>query len=254
MKFQILILLVLGMLFSCTSNQKTKISTDTIIGTTIVDDTKTADTLIKIVDVKKTPKLFKGLYTFGDEVSTFRECENNSTVYWVNDSLSSLYKNYQKTTEFLSYPYESVYVEVEGYLAGKSNLGYASEYENVLVVTNIKKIEPKNYKTLCYNYEFIAVGNEPFWSVDIIPAERRIILKHVGLEKVFEFPYVTAKVNGGTYSYETKNQKGDKLSVVIKKEKCSDGMSDRVYSYSSNITINNEVLKGCAIKKGEIIK
>jgi uncharacterized membrane protein len=41
---------------------------------------------------------------------------------------------------------------------------------------------------------------------------------------------------------------------LIKKEKCSDGMSDRSYNFSAEIAINGETLKGCAIKKGDLVK
>lgn len=201
--------------------------------------------------ISKTPITFKGLYTFGNEVNTFQECDPQK-VYWVNDSLVDMRKPYEESVKFLSYPYESVYAEVKGYLSGKSSLGYASEYENVLVITEIIKIDQKNFRTDCYNYEFIAMGNEPFWSLEIIPAEKRIVLKDVAEEKAIEFFYSPANFRGDTYQYSTTNPKNEKLEVLIRKEKCSDGMSDRKYNYSAEIRLNGKILKGCAIKKGEI--
>lgn len=121
------------------------------------DNSTRVDTLIN-----KTPVSFKGLYTFGNEVNTFQDCTAGQKVYWVNDSLADMRKAYEESVKFLSYPYESVYTEVKGYLSGRSSLGYASEYENVLLITEIIKLEPKNFRTECYNYEFIALGNEPF--------------------------------------------------------------------------------------------
>ena len=200
--------------------------------------------------VNKTPVEFKGIYTLGNEVNTFMDCSNQHT-YWVNDSLAPLNKPYQKTLQPLPYPNESVYAEVKGYLAGKSNLGYASEYENVLVVTDIIKLEAKNFKTACYNYEFIALGNEPFWSLNIFPAEQQIVLKDLSTKKVYQFPYQPANIGGGVYRFETRNDQKDKLVVVIREEPCSDGMSDNKYSYSAEVVINNRTLKGCAIKKGD---
>lgn len=225
---------------ACTSSEKNVPAADTVSGKT------SADTLIS-----KTPITFKGLYTFGNEVNTFQECDLQK-VYWVNDSLVDMRKPYEESVKFLSYPYESVYAEVKGYLSGKSSEGYASEYENVLVITEIIKIEQKNFRTDCYNYEFIAMGNEPFWSLDIIPAEKRIVLKDFAEEMVMEFFYSPANFRGDTYQYSTTNPKNEKLEVLIRKEKCSDGMSDRQYNYSAEIRVNGKILKGCAIKKGEI--
>jgi uncharacterized membrane protein len=240
------------MIQSCNSPQRTVQTADSTIiadATKAVDSTEAVDSTPTVIN--KNPVILKGLYTFGHEVRSFRDCGGSQTVYWVNDSLASLRERYEKTNRFPSYPYESVYAEVKGYLAGKSNLGYASEYENVLVVTEIIKVEPKNFRTACYEYEFIALGNEPFWSVDIIPNEQRIVFKNVGEEKALEFIYSPASVTGGVHRYEAKSPSNNKIVVVIRKEKCSDGMSDRRYNYSAEITVNGRVYKGCAIKKGD---
>lgn len=198
--------------------------------------------------INKTPVIFKGLYTLGSEVNTFRDCRSGLT-YWVNDSIKGMREPYEKTLLPLSYPYESVYAEVKGYLSGKSKLGYAAEYENVLVITDIEKLEAKNFKTECYPFEFIALGNEPFWSVDIVPEERLIVLKDLGLDKVFRFPYQSANIGGGVHRFETSNAAKDKLVIIIREEPCSDGMSDRQYRYSAEVVINGRILKGCAVKK-----
>ncbi len=246
MKNYFLIFIIAIIVQSCSRSQQrigmpdSTTVTDPVIA---VDSTDTA--------IMKTPLVFKGLYTFGHEVRSFRDCRGSQTVYWVNDSIASLRDKYEKTNRFPSYPYESVYAEVRGYLAGKSSLGYASEYENVLVVTDIIKVEPKNFRTECYNYEFIALGNEPFWSVDIIPDEKRIVFKNVGQEKALEFIYKPASVSGDGHRYEAASPGNKKIVVIIRKEKCSDGMSDRQYNYSAEVTIDGIIYKGCAIKKGD---
>ena len=246
MRTYILIFIAAIIIQSCSSPQK---QVETPDSTTVTDSATAVDSTVTAIT--KTPVIFKGLYTFGHEVRTFRDCSGRQTVYWVNDSIAGLRDKYENTNRFPSYPYESVYAEVRGYLSGKSSLDYASEYENVLVVTEVIKVEAKNFRTDCYNYEFIALGNEPFWSVDIIPDEQRIVLKEVGIEKAREFIYAAAKVSEGIHRYETTNSAKDKLVVVIREEKCSDGMSDRQYNYSAEVTVNGTIYKGCAIKKGD---
>ena len=140
MKQYILVLLSIFIFQACSSPEKHTAKTDS---TNVVERTD--------AQVDTASSLFKGLYTFGNEVNTFQDCGAAGKVYWINDSLASLRGPYEKTNRFPSYPYESVYAEVRGYLAGKSKLGYASEYENVLVVTDIVKVEAKNFRTECYN-------------------------------------------------------------------------------------------------------
>ena len=241
MRNLILTFLTVMLFISCNSQKSTHEQADTT-------GFQKSDTLTAKADT--TPKTFKGLYTFGNEVNTFRDCANQLT-YWVTDSIADMRKTYEKTVQPLPYPYESVYAEVKGYLSGRSDRGYASEYENVLVITEIIKLEAKNLRTDCYNYEFIALGNEPFWSLDIIPGEQQIILKDLGTNKVYQFPYQSANIGGGVHRFESTNGAKDKLVVVIREEACSDGMSDNKSRYSAEVTINGRTLKGCAVKKGD---
>ncbi len=241
MRSGILLILTVLIFQTCTNFEKRTVNVDSVERPD--QNNLAADT---------SPILFKGLYIFGNEVRSFQDCSNTGKTYWVIDSAASLQERYEKTSRFPSYPYESVYVEVKGYLSGKSEMGYASEYENVLVVTEVLKVEPKNFRTECYNYEFIALGNEPFWSLEIIPAEKRIVFKDVGVEKVTEFIYAPAKVANGVYLYEATSPSNDKLVAIIRQEKCSDGMSDRQYKYAAELRVNGKTYKGCAIKKGDL--
>ncbi|HUH33038.1 MAG TPA: hypothetical protein VLZ28_03740 [Daejeonella sp.] len=243
MRKSLLILILTACFISCNSPAPTNSQADS--ASAVV-----ADTPAQAID--QTPVTFTGIYTFGNEVNTFRDCTNQKT-YWVNDSLATLRKAYEKTVQPLTYPYESIYAEIKGYLAGRSELGYASEYENVLVVTEIIKSEAKNLRTDCYDYEFIALGTEPFWSVDIVPTEQQIILKDLGQNKVYQFPYQPANIGGGVHRFETSNGATDKLVIVIREEPCSDGMSDNTYRYSAEVVIDGRTLTGCAVKKGDNI-
>src|SRR5690606_9550484 len=112
-------------------------------------------------------------------------------------------------------------------------------------------MEAKNFKTECFNYEFIALGNEPFWSLDIIPNENRIVFKDAGREQVYEVPFVVSKEINGTIVYETDSDKFGKLRAAFKKEKCSDGMSDRTYEYSVSLRVAGQNYSGCGIRKGD---
>jgi|GEM_PF-769934 len=236
----------------CNSGKQTSLSEDTS-ALTKPDGTNTDTTeATPSSQSSKKIKSFKGLYISGDEISTFRDC-NTGKTYWLEDESKNLNKIYQKTKSILSYPYESIYVEVKGYLKGKSAIGYAEEFENVLMTTEVVAAKQKSFNTDCFKYDFIALGNEPFWSLDIIPSEKILVLKDVGTDKTHVFPYKSATTSGNQIIYETSNNKNETLKAVITKATCSDGMSDRTYNYSAQVIINGKTLNGCAIKKGDKI-
>ncbi len=240
MKTTPLLFLIL-LTISCNSSQNSGNLTDSNNANQTVNQPQKPDT---------TPVSFTGIYVFGDEVNTLQDCQTGA-IYWVEDSTSSLKKFYAEAVRPLPYPYEGVLAEVTGYLSGKPEAGNSADYSHVLIVTGVKIVQPRNFKTECYPYEFIAMGNEPFWSVDIIPAEQLIVLKDIGMNKVFVFPYRPANIGGGVFRFETSNAANEKLVIVLREERCSDGMSDRRYNYSAEVEINGRTLKGCAIKKGD---
>lgn len=90
--------------------------------------------------------------------------------------------------------------------------------------------------------DFNVVGNEPFWALDIRPAELRLFRP--------ETPTVVRanpgpRVNGKSATWET-----DGLSATLTEEACSDGMSDQDYPWSAVVTVGDETLKGCAMRPG----
>jgi uncharacterized membrane protein len=52
------------------------------------------------------------------------------------------------------------------------------------------------------------------------------------------------------YSSEDKQLKNN-ITVQIKKEPCSDGMSEKKYNYSAEVNLNGKIYKGCAVIPGE---
>ncbi|MEJ6980818.1 hypothetical protein WG906_10180 [Pedobacter sp. P351] len=245
-------LTLLFIFFACNSGKQMKTVEDSVAIDTMRAEGQALDTS-SIPKLSKQIKPYKGLFILGNEVSAFTDC-NNGKLYWLEDKSKKLLPAYKKSTQFLSYPYESVYLEVKGYLKGKSNMGYAGDYENVLVVTDLITSKQKSFHTDCFNYEFIGLGNEPFWSLEIIPSEKIIALKDVGNDKTYTFPYNPGKSSASSTIYESYNDKKQSIKAIITKQKCSDGMSDRIYNYAAEVTIDGRTLKGCAIKKGDNIK
>jgi len=81
--------------------------------------------------------VYKGVYSFGPEVKSFKDCENGRE-FWVTDSSKQLELQYSQLN--FEKPYVPVYIEVEGEKIRSGKDGMGSEYDSTLVVTKLVKI------------------------------------------------------------------------------------------------------------------
>jgi len=81
--------------------------------------------------------IYKGLYSFGPEVRSFKDCDND-TEFWVIDRSAQLELKYSQLN--FEKPYEPVYIEVEGIKSKSGKEGMGSEYDSTLVVKKVIKI------------------------------------------------------------------------------------------------------------------
>ncbi|MGY3054259.1 copper homeostasis protein (lipoprotein) [Pedobacter sp. UYEF25] len=84
--------------------------------------------------------LVKGLYSFGPDMKSFTMCEDGRE-YWVIDSVKSLELSYSKLN--FEKPYESVYVELEGFFEKSKAPLVSVDFDSTLVVTKVIKISEK---------------------------------------------------------------------------------------------------------------
>jgi copper homeostasis protein (lipoprotein) len=81
--------------------------------------------------------VYHGLYSFGPEVKSFKDCDNGQE-YWAADSSAKLELSYSQLN--FEKPYEPVYVEVEGRKVKSGKDGLGSEFDSTIVVTKLIKI------------------------------------------------------------------------------------------------------------------
>lgn len=91
-------------------------------------------------------KVYKGLYSFGLEVHSFKEC-STGREYWVTDSSKKLELEYSNMN--FEKPYEPVYVEVEAIKKASDQEGIGAEFDSTLVVTKVKKITREIPDDMC---------------------------------------------------------------------------------------------------------
>jgi len=97
---------------------------------------------------KKKPQyvVFKGVYSFGPEVKSFKDCDNGQE-FWVKDSSAQLELKYSQLD--FEKPYVPVYVEVEGIKIHSDKEGMGSEYDSTLVVKKLIKITKEIPQDMC---------------------------------------------------------------------------------------------------------
>lgn len=89
-----------------------------------------------------------------------------------------------------------------------------------------------------------ALGNEPFWHLDIDPAG--ITFTRMDGEPVTGAG-VAPKVTGNLAVWETALPDQKPLVVTLTGTDCSDGMSDRIYPLAAMVKVGDETLQGCAV-------
>lgn len=195
----------------------------------------------------------KGIYTYGQEISRFMECGDDSTSYWLSDP-DSLLRPKAEEFEFFTQAWNSVFAEVEAVRLPPAGEGFAAEYDSLLKVVRVLNVTAKNFRTECFPYDFWCLGNEPFWSVEISGGENLVRLTDMGTESAYFYQYVEPAVEETTYTYDIPAEADQPpLKIVVKKEECSDGMSDRNYDYSVTVQAGDRALKGCAIAGEELL-
>jgi uncharacterized membrane protein len=99
----------------------------------------------------------------------------------------------------------------------------------------------------------VALGNEPFWNVRITADE--ILYRDPEHQEGYRFPPVAAVEEGSARVFRTRREvppgePGPRLlELRIQQGACSDGMSDREYSLSALLKIDEEARTGCAYRE-----
>jgi uncharacterized membrane protein len=83
------------------------------------------------------------------------------------------------------------------------------------------------------------VGTEPFWGGVVGPEEIQIS----GVDReTLAWGVRDPQRSGNTLRWKLEGG----VTILVVRESCSDGMSDRTYPFRAEVTVKGEVLKGCA--------
>lgn len=92
-------------------------------------------------------------------------------------------------------------------------------------------------------FPFQALGNEPGWSVRLQYSLKADVILDTGSTR-FSTTFTPKRDDDTEWVAQAKHE-NNILVLRIRPGYCNDTMSDTLYPYQAELTINNEVLQGC---------
>jgi putative lipoprotein len=198
---------------------------------TLISGVASAQTTPPVVDT--TPKLAFGQMMKSGDKLVFAPCRDRSYATFEDVS------NGQQVTKALNQvglsAGKKLYVEVLGIL--ENSLLKASDI-------NMARSEGRCQLPGGQEEVWRAAGNEPGWALVASPANEMVMLKRMGKPDV-SVPYAAFKTEAGVAQFEA-SKDNQKLAVRFEHKQCRDTMADIVYGWTATVTLNGQVLKGCA--------
>ena len=187
-------------------------------------------------------KEYKGVYHPGQ----FKNAQN-SELYTFYDSvqkrLDSLYYKILPNP----YPNQTVFMDFKGI-----SDSFPTNTDFRISIKQLISLELKNAFNSAIPYDYWCIGNEPFWQIQISEKENLFDFYDPMIPKTYHFNFSKAKIEGAKTIYTAEDKTNNNtIKITIANEKCSDGMSERKYNYSSEVVLNGKIYKGCAIAFGE---
>ena len=260
MKFIAAITVIALIFFSCKEGSKnekavsvtdtTKIN-DTIIVKDSLENSTVDDSLplgayqgifpCKDCDGVQQTILFNTDKTFAEEqmIWSKNEAPKISGGYWqIKNGKIELIQNNKPVISFNKKRDTLLAVEINGILI-KNSSNYMLTKRNLAINNPIwekKKLE---------GIDFAAIGNEPFWSLDI-DYEKSISFKLADWKKPLIAGMEKPLINKDSTIYKIKSDTTT-WTITIYSQFCNDGMSDYLYQYKVNVKYNGILYKGCGV-------
>lgn len=172
----------------------------------------------------------RGHLRVAPEGTTFSQCDTGK-VWVIVDATG---KRLPEITKKFQPPGEPIYVEVDTRSLPASRLG--------IIDVHYAARETRGCRDNLSGVTLRALGTEPFWAVTVSANEIRFEAPDEPGRVIFP----PVKPRGREEQvYETRSDRGDRLKIQVRKEPCSDGMSDAYYSLAAKVEINGREFNGC---------
>ncbi|HEV8079251.1 MAG TPA: copper resistance protein NlpE N-terminal domain-containing protein [Chitinophagaceae bacterium] len=129
---------------------------------------------------------------------------------------------------------------------------FTDSLQYALVKRELATLNPSWKQKQNEGVDFIGVGNEPFWSLEI-DNEKMIVFKLADWKKPVIVSAVPPIVTKDSTVYNLSST-GSPLRVIVFPRFCSDGMSDFLYQYKVAVSFKGNTYKGCGVVLGNFVE
>lgn len=189
---------------------------------------------------------FRGHLIIGHEVRSFTACGGDRERWVVDRTGGQLRDTYQALT---TQPYQKLFVELRGSAAPTLSEGFGAEYDGSLEVYDLRfaAAETRGCSEDLAGLDFVAYGNEPFWSLEIAPEALR--LRRLGSPEL-RFPQASGPKTGATRTWASRGEDGASIEVRLDEQRCIDSMSGARFAFRAWVRLGTETWRGCAREGG----
>ncbi len=130
-----------------------------------------------------------------------------------------------------------------------NGVGVNNSSKYVLTKRNLARNNPAWDKKRLQGADFAAIGNEPFWDLEI-NYEKSISFKLADWKQAVTTSIEKPLLDKDSTIYKLKSDT-IKWTITIFPQFCNDGMSDYLYQYKVNVKYNGILYKGCGVMLSE---
>lgn len=129
---------------------------------------------------------------------------------------------------------------------------FTDSLQYALVKRKLATINPSWQQKQNEGIDFIGIGNEPFWSLDI-DNEKMVLFRLADWKKPIMAAIQDPAVTKDSTVYKLTSGK-DLLRITVLPQFCSDGMSDFLYQYKVVVTFKGSSYRGCGVMLGNFVE
>jgi uncharacterized membrane protein len=129
---------------------------------------------------------------------------------------------------------------------------FTDSLQYALIKRQLATLNPSWKQKQNEGIDFIGVGTEPFWSLDI-DNENMIQFKLSDWKKPVIVSLQKPAVTKDSTLYSLSSE-GNPLRITIFPQFCSDGMSDVLYQYKVVVSFKGNTYKGCGVMLGNFVE